>query len=303
MHCLTINNIPYSVPGTWNELTRAQLLSLVDMYNKEYNITELSVKLLLVITGLKVVYVTSYQAKGFGMSSQVYQFRHGRHFFIIDVNDIIFAASKLQFLFSIKEEKDQKYYMLDPQLSKNLIPEISFGLPFFKSTWYGPSDSLTNITFSEFIHAETAYDKLVKTNNDEYLNRIVAILYRPAGKIKTCDVDYRGDTREPFNDFLIDRRSKRAIFIRDNIKTAILLFYAGCRRALTKIFPEVFSGSASGGDTFKSYMSLVEILAGYDITKKEEIRNAYLYDVLLTLNQSIIRDREREKELKKMRHV
>ena len=88
-----------------------------------------------------------------------------------------------------------------------------------------------------------------------------------------------------------------------NFKTAVLIYYIGCRYAITRIFPEVFKGSASDIDTFKSYMNLVETLSNYDITKKEEIRGAYLYDVLLTLNQSIIRDREREKEIKKLRRV
>ena len=304
MHCLKINNIPYNVPSSWNELSRKQLLNLVDMYNKQYSFTELSVKLLLIITGLRLVFVTGYTASGFGITSEVYQFRHGRHVFIVDTKDIILAAGKLQFLFRIIDENGQKHYMLYSKLSKNLMPDISFGIPFFKTTWYGPSDSITNIKFSEFIHTETAYEKLMETGNDEYLNRLVAILYRPSGKTKLNDPNFRGDIREPFNDFMIDRRSKRAMFIADNIKIAILLYYTGCRLALTKIFPDVFGGSGSTGtDTFKSYMNLVETLANYDITKKEDIRNAYLYDVLLTLNQSILRDREREKELKKMRRV
>ena len=302
MHCLTINNIPYSVPSSWNELTKNQLLSMVDMYNKQYNLMELSVKLLLIITGLKVVFINKYPATGYGITIEVYQFRHGRHSFIIELNDIVFAASKLQFMFRIEEKDGQTVYSLNSKLSKNLLPQIRFGR-IFKRTWHGPADSISNISFSEFIHAETAYDKLLSTSREQYLNRLVAILYRPAGDDNINSPDFRGDVRRKFNDFLIEKSAKKAASMSKNFKTAVLIYYIGCRYAITRIFPEVFKGSASDIDTFKSYMNLVETLSNYDITKKEEIRGAYLYDVLLTLNQSIIRDREREKEIKKLRRV
>jgi hypothetical protein len=305
MHRLTINNIPYSIPGSWNELTQQQLLQLVTMYNKKYNLVELSVKLLLVITGLKVVFIDKYEAKGSDITSEAFEFRHGSHHFIIDIKDIIHAASKLDFLFHIEEIKGQKVYSLNSKLSRNLFPEIIFGMPLFREIWHGPADNFTNMILSEFIHAETAFDKLLSTSDEKYLDHLIAILYRPAGKLKTKDPEFRGDIREPFNDFIIDNRASLSHMIRDDIKIAILLFYTGSRYALTKIFPEVFSGSGSADtDTFRSYMGLIETLANYDITKKEEIRNAYLYDVLLTMNQSIIRDREWGKERKKpRRHV
>jgi hypothetical protein len=248
--------------------------------------------------------VSKYQASGYGITTDVFEFRHGRHIFIIDVKDIVFAASKLQFLFRIEEIKGQKVYSLESKLSKNLIPEISFGMSFFKRSWYGPDNALTNITFSEFIHAETAYDKLITSGDDKYLNRLVAILYRPSGNMKPKDPEFRGDVRRAFNDFTIDRQAKRAFFIQDNIKTAILIYYIGCRYAITKTFPDVFSGSGSEKtDTYRSYMNLVEVLANYDVTKKDDIRSAYLYDVLLTLNQSIIRDKETEKKFKKLKNA
>jgi len=295
MHQLTINNVTYKVPSSWNELTQEQVLSLVDMYNKKYNLAEISVKLLMIITGIKVVFVQKYQASG-----EVFHFRHGKHNYIIDVRDIIYAASKLDFLFRTEEIKGQKVYSLDSKLNVNLLPEIRFGL-FFKKTWHGPADTLTNILFAEFIHAETAFDKLGATLNEKYLDRLIGILYRPEGRMQIDSP--RGDIREPFNDFLIDKHTKIAARIPENIKIAILLYYTGSRYAITKIFPEIFSGKGSKEDTFKSYMNLVEVLAGYDVTKKDSVRSAYLFDVLLTLNQSILRDKEREKILKKRAHV
>lgn len=299
MHTITINKIRFNVPGKWNELTREQLMKLMDMYNKQYNLAEVSVKLLLIITGIKVVYYGKFKVEVYKNPYEEYVFRYGNNIFIVDLKDIIHATSCLQFLFRIETINDQKVYILDSKLSKNLLPEIKF--KWFRK-WYGPADGLKNLTFSEFIHAETAFDRIANSKDDKYIDQLIAILYRQRGPVKESSKKYRGDLRESFNDFHIDRNAKIASRIPDNLKAAIMLYYQGCRYSITKLFPEVFSGSGgSKEETFKSYMNLVEVLSGYDITKKANIRNAYLYDVLLTLNESIIRDREREKGMEKIK--
>jgi len=275
---------------------------LVFMYNKQYNLNELSVKLLLVITGLRVVYMKSYSATGYGITTEIFQFRHGHRIFIVDIKDIVYAAGKLSYLFKTEDINGQKVYTLNSQLSKNLLPKIQFGV-LKKKLWYGPTDNLTNLIFCEWIHSENEFARFIKSGNENYLNRLVAVLYRE----KSFTNEYNGDVRKKFNDFLIDKNAGIAKRIPLSKRIAILLFYSGCRQALIKIFPDVFSGSSSGnthaGDAFRSYLNLVETLAGFDVTKKEDVRNNLLYDVLYTINQSIIRDKELETKLNKKPRV
>jgi len=292
MQQLTINTDVFHLPSAWNELSAKQLLKITEFAGEEVPLYQFFIKIILVITGLVPLKVPEVEGTG----TQCFWFKRGDNVYLISSDDIAFICSRMKFFFSVKQENGRDIYYIESSLTKNLIPIVQVN----GKTFYGPADALTNITFEEYIHAETNLDHFRQTHSTKYINRLIATLYRPSNGIDKSSFEYKGDPREPFNDFLIDTRAQVIKDLPDAEKEAIMLFYNGCRKFIAGKFPNVFSGSGkSAEDVFMEYMKLVNSLADSDITKKEQIRKAYLYDVFITLEDLII---EQKKLLKKIHH-
>ena len=50
-----------------------------------------------------------------------------------------------------------------------------------------------------------------------------------------------------------------------------------------------------GGNVFESQQRIIDALAGGDMTKKEAVRQGYLYDALISMDESL-RQREEQKQ-------
>jgi len=164
--------------------------------------------------------------------------------------------------------------------------------------YYGPSDKLFNITLSEFIHAETNLGRYLKTREIGYLDKLIAILYRPKGNDPNA-TDFNGDIRQPFNDHRIDYHARKVHKLMMNVKLSILYFYQGCQQWYQRQFPHVFSPGKKKADNNLGFLNLVDALTGGDVSKTDEIRQSYLMDVMVHLERSAIEYEEMEAKLKK----
>lgn len=218
MHTLKIDNIIFTLPSSWNELNRQQLLHLARLNSQDIDLTRLRVLLLILFTGLKLV-----PGKG---TNNLYEFAYRRRRFILSNYDINFASEKLLALFKPVDE-EKKQYVPDIRLTKNLIPSFRIRLTRF----YGPADGLSNITLKEYIHAETYYEQMMLTGGENKpLDLLIAVLYRPGKKSP-------GDNREPFDDYRINANALKVAQLNPDYKKAILFFLRGLQIPPVAAFP------------------------------------------------------------------
>jgi hypothetical protein len=172
-------------------------------------------------------------------------------------------------------------------LTRQLLPSLNIG----KHVFHGPKDELLNLRLMEWDFAERSLSDWFDDNDKVmHLARLCAILYRPVKEGYDIERDPDGDSREPFNDNLINYH---AILILKslpiNILFAIMLWYRGCRNKITDDFAPVFAGNPSGNSPKgeSGYFDLMRAIAKEgtygDFDKVEQM---YLVNALMELESS-----------------
>lgn len=283
MKSLTINKIVISsIPENWNELTKEQLLSFCRTLRYATSLDVLLVHFFLILSGLKF----GPRQKPLIIDEIPYYFlkhRNTKDTLCISVQDILYAMNSLSFLFSI----DQERTIIQSRLFQNLLPSIRVkGINL-----YGPESALFNITLDEFIRCETNFEKYKLTNDDAWLNRLIAVLYRrPDPHQNTKYASFSGDRRIVFNDYLVDNNISLVSAISPEYKLAILLFYEGSRWFIMRgsnefniAFDDHIDKTDNNKTTFQNFMDLVTALSNDDVTRMSIIRKTLLYDILYQL--------------------
>jgi hypothetical protein len=282
------------LPEKWNELTAEQLLTLCRLVYTSYGRDSLLVQLLLTFSGLRFsenqnpVYVDGIPCW--------FLYHRQTKVALISVEDLVFAASPLEFVFT--EHKDK--YIIESNLFVNKLREIKIG----NETFHGPDSALYNIRFAEFIRLETLYEQFSKKHDPSILDSIIAVLYRVADPENPMDSPrFTGDVRIPFNDHLLDANKKVVSRMKPEYKLAVRLFYEGCRWFIFKgcnLFKNAFSSqaSASGAPAMAEYMKLVTALSNDDASKMEQIRQTLAWDIFHQLETLAARNKELKNKMK-----
>jgi hypothetical protein len=283
MHTITISGDTYHVPGSWNELSGEQLLGLCRLSGMELQPFEFRTMALLLLLGLTMDKRPAAKISG---DDYFYLRTSKQRVYMITAQNVLYMTRCLKWLFRKTEDAEGNVsYHLSGKLTRNLLPEVSVkGV-----TYYGPDDALTNSIYREYVHCETFLDRLSTTDNPEFLHKLIAVLYRPAGSIGRQHPEFKGDVREELNDFHIDSRARKLSALPAETKTAIMLFYSGCREYLVYKYPNVFSaasgGSSGKSNVFQSHLNIMNALGNNDVTKIEEIGNTKLHLVMNTMEQ------------------
>jgi hypothetical protein len=120
-------------------------------------------------------------------------------------------------------------------------------LPSVRATWglrtlYGPADGLANLSFLEFVYADSYFIAYAQRQDTQWLHHLLATLYRPQRRpYRPHAADYAGDRRQNFNPALIDERLSLVARLPQAEQLAILTWYRGCRRALEHRYAAVFT--------------------------------------------------------------
>lgn len=104
-----------------------------------------------------------------------------------------------------------------------------------------PAEDLSNLGFGEWCFAYDAYNYYHLTKDPLWLNTLIAIIYRPEDPTESEDsATFSGDTREKFNENLIDKRVKSVQAIEDRIKLAVLSWFSVALLEVCSHYPHVF---------------------------------------------------------------
>lgn len=106
---------------------------------------------------------------------------------------------------------------------KNFYPTLKLN----KKVCLAPADDLSNIGFGEWCFAYQAYHYFCLSKQEIYLDKLIAVLYRPANPGMTEDnPGFTGDMRQLFNDNLIITREKAVKDIEHRFKQAVLAWFS-----------------------------------------------------------------------------
>lgn len=169
-----------------------------------------------------------------------------------------------------------------------LIPSIWFG--FFK--YYGPKHRLANLTVQEYDKCEYCYEQWGRTQNNEYLDTLAAILYRPQ---RFWGINE--DIRVPLTTHGYTKRARRFKKLSPALRVAIYLNYEGCRNFLHSRFKGVFEKPGSGKAAkpqITPWPKIIESGSNDIFGPHETTKQTLLYDFLSRLESRIKEMKELE---------
>lgn len=293
MKTLSINAEKFYLPGSWNELTHDQLLRIAELSQDERTEQDFKLKALLSITGLRMMEKNSVIIDDI---EHFYIRTPGKNVYLLSVVQLYEVCEYLNFLFQYQVRPDgSAIWELSSKLTKNRIGTVNVN----DKIWHGPADGLSNIKVSEFIRAEVSLSKFYETKDIRYLRLLFSTLWRPAAK-QPISIDIR----EEYDDGLVEKRSMLTAKIPLKILFAVMIFYLGCRRMLSVKFKYASDGkdSSNDKDVFMSFMRMVNGLAENDVTKHEAVRQTYLIEMMVTIDEIARQNEELKEKTKKLRH-
>jgi len=138
------------------------------------------------------------------------------------------------------------FYGFDHYQVHNLLPlfdwmeTIAFNKVFIKQfnigdiVFHGPKDGYENLTFNEFIVADTYFIRFLNSKDVADLSRLVYALYRPN------DPD---GSRIPLDEFDLDQFTGHYSMINVHMLLAVVFNYRIIRRWIEQSYPLVFPGT------------------------------------------------------------
>jgi len=246
----------YSFPESWNELNAFQLVAIAPYFFQP----EITFKQKSVIA----CHLCSLDYNSL---------RHNNEYFCNEINNKIIP--RLDFLFD------------EIGLTAQLLPviEVKKRFMFFGTrTLAGPAGNFDNITLAEFSDTESCLSCYQSTKDEVWLNRFIAVLYRPKRKgVNVTAADYNGDERQPYNFYLNDFISTMVSSLSLGTKLAIMLWYLGCRHTLVTDYDFLFTGKNKQKAQEGSWTDVIHGLAGPKFGTVEQTMSANLKVVLKEL--------------------
>jgi hypothetical protein len=236
MKVIEINRRFYHVPENWNELSKRQLLQVLELfYSSKYTNEQAQVKILKILTGMS--WWAFFRAPVATCERSVlHPFKIATSFgvYLFTSRAMCYGLEEYIYLtgFLVKENK----------LTKNVIPEYK--------DFHGPADECSNLRMSEFVFSEHYYMQWSENREDDkLLDNLVAVLYRPTKKKYNVRKNEDGDPRIAFNENLCEYFAESEVSgWPRSVKLAIAQFYEACRIKLVEENEEIFGG---GGEPAK----------------------------------------------------
>lgn len=259
MTIIQIKSRYVAIPTEWNELSRRQLIQVMEcLFLREYNMEQGKLKLLKILTGM----------------------------------------SWWQFFRCQPEDFEEYLYLADfllqerTGLTKQLIPEWR-GL--YGPCDNMSNLIMQEMTFADLHFMKWAENR----SDLSALDKLVATLYRPAKPGYDFLRDPDGDSREEFNPNVCDWRAEHFISKWElPVKLAIAWWYDACRWQIVDNNDEVFGGTGepSKYGLVSMMMSVAEdgVLGTFNDVEKQ-----YVTIVLMKINESIANAKRQEAAMKK----
>ncbi|SFC93194.1 hypothetical protein SAMN05421780_1139 [Flexibacter flexilis DSM 6793] len=242
----------YPCPKNYQELTRDQLIKIYELLMSEAPYTDVVVAIIPVLFRLH-------------MNLELLRF------FMTKVTPVEWVDLALL----------TDPFIQNPESCINLLPTVCVD----EKQFVGPADTLANLSFAEFINADTHFLRFLQTQDESHLNALCATLYRPQREDFNPDApDTNGDPREVFNDNLVATRAQTFATLLKGEKAAILYFFMGCRNEIEKQYPWIFKKTDEEKTESEGWVGVWLQMAGNKFGDAEKTANTNLHWILTELN-------------------
>jgi hypothetical protein len=271
-----------SLPSTWDELTARQYVQVVDTLLLQPGPNEQKrIKLLKILTGwgwLKLANILGW-----------WRYNPIRFIRTKKIGSGFGPAMDRTERLATAAEELTTFLFAECDLTKNLLPNIG--------KYYGPSDYLDNLRMGEFVYAESYFSQWKQNADAANLNKLVSVLYRPAGSAPTP-----ADRREAFDPNLCAQHLQQIEGWPLAKRVAIAIMYGSMRKQLIDQNPRVFSDSGDSGNesVYGMWSVMRQVAKDGHFGTFTEVENTYVSTILMELNESII---EAERQAERMESV
>lgn len=219
MKQITINEFEFTIPTSYQELNKKQLLLVGELIAN--NTAENQLKVLYTLLGLNK-----------------WTWKTRKHWKLILTLDSVWLHTLLT-----------NVDLLGWIWSNTQIKEYRIKSFWYKGIKYhGPNGNILNTNASEIVFGYKFYKNYSIDQKEAFLNRLIALLYRPYNPLsilKQFTYGYTGDVRMPLNGYFFNKRIDRLSKMPKALKTIIFLQFASAwdefqnREANKLIFPKV----------------------------------------------------------------
>lgn len=253
----------FQLAESWNELTGEQLIAISPMLLQD------------VVTLPERAYIAHVLC---GFKSKFFKLRHfraarGYEYFANEIYDKVLP--RIEFLFT------------GNKLTTQLLPtiEVPGKYKFFgTTTLYGPASNFNDLTIAEFADCEYCLRKYADTKEEKWLNTLIGVLYRPCKrKAELAASDFDGDKRQAYNFYLNDFMTVMVSKLHPTVKKAILLWYMGCRTAITQQYSFLFTKPNEAKASTSSWSDVIHDMAGPKFGTLEDTSKVHLRVILKEL--------------------
>lgn len=218
MRSVDIAGKVYNIPSEMEELSAEQYLLFVKLLLEadKGKLTLHDVKVFMIVKILKIVGI-----------NQLDKYHAEKKEAILD--NLSRLVPMMDFLF----QDDEDGVRPNIQFTRNLAPSFRMGL----IRYYGPADTLSDLTFQEYIDAHSHYVDFIESKMafEGSLNLLISVLYRPQKigyHIRKHLSTFDGQRRKEYNDNMVKNRAKWIHKLSYHIKYAIFLWYQACENFL-----------------------------------------------------------------------
>jgi hypothetical protein len=255
----------YLLPEAWNELTQKQLIQNIAVLPLFFFHSENKKN--------KLLFFSEYERL-----KLLYNFIENKKLFKIDIA-------------TIKQLADCMLWLIDG--NKELYNFIIKSIKVNNKILFGPNNKFLYMTFGEFIFADTMFSHYHQEQKDEYLNKLIAILFREK-KYTESSLNFKGDIRTEFNEAKINYDSKLIANLQPTYKAAILFNYHTIRKFLSEKYIYVFGSykeqeaqlEAANSNT-TTWTDVLKNMSD-DILKIDKYAKQPVHTVLDYLNKNIL---------------
>ena len=223
---------------------------------------------------------------------------------------LVCGPKNFQTLCNMADEDRHTIYNLIDWVFTTRPPAINkfTSLKINKKTYIAPSNTLGNLCFGEWCFAYEFYSAFHKYKSPEYLNKLIATLYRqPLAGITPDSENYNGDLRTPFNENQIDNTAKGVQGIQENIKLTILTWFTSAMLEVMEKRPHVFPKPLPKDESeettepnepnHRTWLTIFRELLGPKFGTSPELKNTPATFVLDYLEEQHISFEESQKNL------
>lgn len=238
--------ISLKLPTSWDQLTPGQIEFYSLKALKNHDPVAVQTLCLIEFSGIKFSQRL--------LAEDLYEFKKGRATFYVDADRFADMLSRLDFLLELPG-------LMDP-------PARIKGCD-------APNARLFGVRLDEWFMADNFYSAYTATKEIEYLDQLIAVLYKKHG-----DQFNNGDD--------IQQRSRRFSKVPLHIKNWVFLWYTGVKMWVMQKYSYVFEGSGSS-DTSPDevIMGVIRSLNGGNVGNNDKVKASEMHEALFDLNKSI----------------